>query len=62
MQFEVGDRVDRKTPGGTRPQGEYTVIAVDGRRVTIRDQSGATSVVDSETLEKFRRPGRIDWP
>ncbi len=61
MPFEVGDRVDLQTRGGTVPEGQYTVVRI-GRRITIRDEAGNQQTVDEDELRPFRREGEINWP
>ncbi len=61
MPFKVGDKVDLKTPGGTVPEGRYTVVRIVGRRVTIRDQTGIQLTVDQDEIRPFHRDGKIDW-
>ena len=56
MPFEVGDEVDLIT-GQTIPEGKYTVVRVEGRRVTIRDSDGKQLVVDERKLSGFVRKG-----
>ena len=62
MPLKVGDKVDLKTSGETVPEGRYTVVRIDGRMVTIRDQAGKWRTVYQDELRRFRRLGKIDWP
>ena len=62
MPLKVGDRVDLKTSGGTKPEGLYTVVRINDHRVTIRDQAGQQHIVVQDELRSFRRPGEINWP
>ena len=61
MPFEVGDKVDLRTPGGTVTEGRYTVVRI-GRRITIRDEAGNQQTVDEDELRLSHRPGEVDWP
>ncbi len=61
MPFKVDDKVDLRTSGGTVPEGRYTVVRIDGRRVTIRDQTGIQLTVDQDEIRPFHRDGKIDW-
>ncbi len=65
MAFEVGDRVDLKSPaGGVIPEGRYEVIRVPGPKVVIREiETGKQRIVSIYDLVGFMRPGsKIDWP
>ncbi len=60
MPLKVGDKVALKAPGGTVPEGQYTVVRIDGHRVAIRDQAGKQRTVDQDELRPFLRLGKID--
>ncbi len=64
MPYEIGDIVDlRPRSGGTRPEGQYEVVHIEGSRITIQHrETQERQTVHEANLVGFRREGPIDWP